>query len=276
MSYCTRYSIFDKKTGEEWKNCNSSCFAEFTSQYFDKKYDFDKNSERYIEVYVQNNNKCKGIPNDIESKEYLINWWTEELIKAGFPMKLELKKIERQSKITYNSIIIMPLDNYYIWTLNFNEYENKAHIKFALYFLRYLYEENENIILDKSYEYQKLYPEATGFELFQFMHMFYSVLGHNFFSYFPPIYSITSKEFHDKLVCTWNNYTNNERYEFISLVRRKKDSGIYEQHSPDKIKNLGFIKDMNWENYQKIINPNKISEKVTKPKRKYTRKLITI
>jgi len=166
----------------------------------------------------------------------------------------------------------MPLDNYYVWILNFNEYKNKAHIKFALYFLRYLYEEDQNIILDESYKYQKLYPEATGFELFQFMHMFYSVNGHVFFRH-NPVYSITSEEFHDKLVSKWDIYTNQEQTDFISLVTRRKKNDYTNRPKLDK---LGFIKDMNWEDYQNIINPDKILKEVIKPKRKYTRKLITV
>ncbi len=244
MSYCTRYSIFKEEGKQEWKNSNTSCFAEFTSTAFNSLFDFDKKSDKYIEVYVQKNNKCNGIPDDIESEEKkeLIEWWTNELIKLGMPIQLELRKMKRDNLTSYNKNSNLPLDDYYVWILKFNDYKNKAHLKFALYFIRYLYEENEWEILQASKNYQKNNPKASGFEIFQFMHMFIYVSGHSFSNYLP-INAMSIKEFNE-LVDTWDKYTDKERYTFIAKIQKHK---IF----PDNIKigdigRLGFFKDMKW------------------------------
>lgn len=255
MSYCTRYSIFNKTTKQEvFKNSNTSCFAQFTSSSTIIGCEFLP--DRYMEIYVQKNNDCAYIPSNIEELQDLIEWWVDELNKADIPVDFEVRKMSRIIDETDN-LNNLPLDNYYIFTLDFAKYLNKAHVKIACYLLRHIWEYKQWKIIEASKEYQKNNPKASGFEIFQFMFMFVFGSGHTLLNHKCEIFALNKKEFKE-LASSWKVYTNNELDDFKQYCHTRKiikNSYYYDNVLiPLSNSNYNFHIDMKWEDYQKIVN----------------------
>lgn len=247
MNYCTRYSIFSKDKEQAVFNNfnNTACFAEFTSINFSKNYkeaDFSLNN--YLELYLATKNYHNYTPYT-ESITHLIEWWTEVLNNNLFPVTLTKRVFQRTQK---NAGILgnMSRQEYYVWKLDFAEYSSKAHVKFGLYFLRYIYEYTQYKIIEAAYEYCKIYPEANPLEVFGFMTMFdhKQQIGHciTYTGKFVDYNVENIKQYLDSIKN--NNYTN---FELSNLHKVLVINSI-------NLKTTNLTKDSTWEEYKKQIN----------------------
>lgn len=277
MNYNTKYSVLDKETNKEvFQNWNTSCFVEFTNASFDDDKKGYK-AGRKVEVYLNTKNEANYSP-DVESYSHLMEWWPEQLTKAGFPVTMEIRKDFERKYTGENKPSIYPNNepryiikkgDYYIFTLDCDDYDSKAKLKMALYMIRYLYEYNQWEVLKAAYDYCQKQKKAPGFDVFFFMMNFIHYNGHTL-ALPHPQYVITSpskirmKELFNKWVNT--KYDNNELTHFKSLLIQMENTvynyntGKYEKINenikPIK-KDSSIIKqDMKWTTFIKYLKDN--------------------
>jgi len=260
MNYCTRYSIFSKETKQAvFENTNTACFAQFTNIDFPKNFpNCDFHPDRYLEVYLAVKNYTLYTPYTEQITE-LIYWWTKVLNDNLFPVTLSKRIFERKPKFTNdvyaNAPAHMTKQEYYVWTFDFAEYSSKAHLKFALYFLRYIYEYTQYKIIEAAYKYCNKYPEANPLEVFGFMTMFDhdASIGHtitytgNFVDY--SIERI--QEILDDFVK--RKYDNTELQILQSKLRVKDPKKIYKLYEFEKLPD-SLTKDTSWNKYKEIVD----------------------
>jgi hypothetical protein len=124
-AYYTKYLIFNKDNKILFKNNNNSCFAEITGNT--QLYNDLISSDNHMEIYFP---KC-----EVDISQELIDWYIDNINRLGLHVDLKIS-----DDVLYENIKNEKHNEFYVFTIDFNKYQNKRVVKYTLYFIRYLWE----------------------------------------------------------------------------------------------------------------------------------------
>lgn len=160
MELYTNYRIINKADNSVlFINTNIGCFSEFTTNYVNKLDTSEFIEGRKMEVFLP--------VKMAQIREEIIKFWVDGLTKIGFPITLGIVELKGPVELEYSKHTKEGKN--YLFTLDYDDYTSKAHIKMALHLLRYCYEKTMPIIATATYQYLKKYPEHCFWEAFQYI-----------------------------------------------------------------------------------------------------------
>lgn len=241
MAYNTNYRGINTASGKVlFCNTNSACFAQFTTNYPSLESIFS--SGRTMEVFAQ--------VSTIQVSVDVVDRWINDLNTLGFPIDLEIIKIKDIEN--YPKRLKKNLDHYR-FSLDFSKYSSKAHVKLALYLIRYIYEERLYTVIEKLYELKDKSPDDCIWELFQFACTIGghdAVSGHYVFSSYMISEPISLTTLKDRHIQIWAN-TSYRDTELMTLVKDLTGpNGLGKTYSPIM---YPHIRTMNLTEYKEFI-----------------------
>lgn len=158
--YNTNYRVIDKNGRVVFFNSSTSCFSEFNSSA-NPTLEYKKGNKMEIFYPLE----TMGDRSEINA------WWLAQLLKWGMKFQYEVRNIDfvlddqySKSMHSYSNVKTA----YGVWTLEYDDFNSKAHIKLALHLMRYVYEENMFVILLHMKKVMEENPNEEAWSMFQY------------------------------------------------------------------------------------------------------------
>lgn len=247
-SYYTEYKIFHEGK-EVFLNTNSACYSSITGTDNWNKY-IKTGTDGYIQIYFPKH--------DINIPHVMVLWWIKSLREMGLPIHMTIGKVDYLKEVK---------EDYYIWTLNFNDYTSNRILKVAIYFLRYIYEESSNdsrmsLNVEEAMELHLTYPQYDPIYCFLFSNLITFTSGHRMYiQNTAPIQNNIFLELLEKL--------GKEKYNCYEIDNLKEMFRIVSKETVDLVKKSKIvIKRDNFLEYAQLTNPEtkvEVKESSTQP-----------
>lgn len=256
-----KYIIYNRRTKKEiWKNSNTACFAEFTSDKYITKVDIDREYYEHFKVFelIDSNNLKED--EDWEKEWYDDRYYKVKMFDHKYGIRFYVKNQEKDYKLEYNALaerfikdlskIGLPVkieydkDNYPEFILDFKKLKNKSRVILALHLTRYAWTITGPEVLKFAYEYKDKHKCSFWHAFIISITFNKGSVCHDYFWHKYILRKLLSLKEIREIV---NNSTNHKNDEMNTFVRHF-----------DLDKKINIPKDFNntYNNYKKLLKQN--------------------